>query len=76
MLLVSSGLVVGLVDNIFLKVIYGEGFRFFDFQFIVNSLGIVSGIFFKVNDFLDVECSCVGEVEINVWLFENKWLIK
>jgi outer membrane receptor protein involved in Fe transport len=75
-LLVSSGLVIGLASNIFLKVTYGEGFRPPDFQATANTSGIASGISFKANESLDVERSRAVEVEINARLFENKWPIK
>ncbi|HIA02836.1 MAG TPA: hypothetical protein EYN66_13160 [Myxococcales bacterium] len=75
-LLVSSGLVVQLSDNIFAKVTYGEGFRPPDFQSTTSSSGIASGISVKANNNLDVERSRAVEVELNARLFENQWPIK
>jgi outer membrane receptor protein involved in Fe transport len=75
-LLISSGFVAGLTDDIFLKVNYGEGFRPPDFQSTSINSGIVSDVTFQANPDLDVEQSRSAEVEVNARLFENQRPLK
>lgn len=69
--LFSAALVWNIVDRVFMKLNYAEGFRppSYDSRYVVDTA--VSTLSYRSNDQIRVEGSRAGEVELNAVLFEN-----
>lgn len=74
--LFSAALVWNVVDRVFLKLNYAEGFRppSYDSRYVVDTA--VSTLSYRSNDEIRVERSRAGEVELNAVLFENQGPIR